>query len=142
MVAVDTLDLHSLLLVVNDAPILEANWGGHNCTYEGNCPSLSFCGRSGRCIPYVTADQIERLSPYPMNVSSNSVGQTTSSSTCVQKCILDADWDERYYFISTANIFGEAIEHKAFDAEGPDGCIIFYKRSVSHEGMPSLDYHE
>lgn len=137
MVAVDKLDLHSLLLVVNDAPILEANLGGRNCTYEGNCPSLSFCGRSGRCIPYIKAQQIESLSPYPMNVSSNSAGQTAFSSTCVQKCILDADWDERYYFISTANIFGEAIEHKAFNAEGPDGCIIFYKRSVSHEHQPT-----
>ena len=95
----------------------------------------------GRCIPYVTADQIERLSPYPMNVSSNSAGRLHPVVRAFRS-ILDADWDERYYFISTANIFGEAIEHKAFDAEGPDGCIIFYKRSVSHEGMPSLDYHE
>eukprot|EP00978_Attheya_sp_CCMP212_P047466 scaffold421378_cov49-Attheya_sp.AAC.1 len=99
-----------------------------NCTYEGNCHALETCGASGKCRPYLQVSEIpELLTQTPTQ---------TEHSKCVEQCINDATWDERYYFISVANVMG-TMEYTSQDGDTPNGCIISYRRSPSSEPQPT-----
>lgn len=99
-----------------------------DCTYEGNCQVLATCGVSGKCRPYLQVSEIPEL-----------LTQTTTQtkhSKCVEQCINDATWDERYYFISVANVMG-TMEYTSQDGDTPNGCIISYRRSPSSKPQPT-----
>ena len=103
-----------------------------NCKYEGNCPALSFCGTSGWCTPYLTQNNLNDA----MHIGG--VTESRPRSKCMEQCIQDAMWDERYFFITAADPL-HWMEHTPGDGEGPDGCIVIYGRIPSNEEQPSTE---